>query len=317
MTRELILLRHAEADYDAKAKDFQRPLKDSGKRAAQRVGIWLQQRHLIPDLILSSSAVRASETAQKCAKAMGIGSHTVRRLDDLYLAGSATLLDVLHGCPPSAGRVLLVAHNPGLERVIDELRGRDKDRDTPPAMMQPASLTHFKTTGDWSEMGPKNGQLVQQLHASELPSQFPYPGPFGRELRDRPAYYYTQSAVIPYKDTVKGRRVLIVRSSKNKHWVVPKGIADPGMTLQESAAKEAIEEAGVEGHIHPASIGSYITDKWGGQCKVTVYPMQVTRELPEDEWEERHRGRSWVSPKKAAELLKEKALGKLALHLKD
>ncbi|HHH39919.1 MAG TPA: NUDIX hydrolase [Sedimenticola sp.] len=137
---------------------------------------------------------------------------------------------------------------------------------------------------------------------------FPYPDHQGKERRDRPAYYYTQSSVIPYRIHDGGLEILLISSSKKKHWVVPKGIHEPGLTAQASAAKEAFEEAGIEGAIGDEPLGVYRYPKWGGTCTVTVYPMAVTREVPEREWEESHRGRRWVTPSKARKLLKQKQL---------
>ena len=71
---------------------------------------------------------------------------------------------------------------------------------------------------------------------------------------------------------------------------------------------EAWEEAGVEGEVAADALGEYSYSKWGARCTVTVYPMKVTRVVPEDEWEECHRGREWMSPKKAASRLKQKEL---------
>ena len=90
--------------------------------------------------------------------------------------------------------------------------------------------------------------------------------------------------------------------------MVPKGIGDPGLTLQESAAQEAWEEAGVEGEVETLPLGSYRYEKWGGECTVHVYPMQVNRMLEEEAWEESHRGREWVSPKQAMLQLKQNEL---------
>ena len=102
--------------------------------------------------------------------------------------------------------------------------------------------------------------------------------------------------------------ILLVKSSKQKHWVVPKGISEPWMTLQASAAKEALEEAGVEGDVGRDSLGSYTYEKWGSECSVEVYPMLVKQLLPEDKWEESHRGREWLSPDKAIERIKQAEL---------
>ena len=57
--------------------------------------------------------------------------------------------------------------------------------------------------------------------------------------------------------------------------MVPKGIHDPGLTAQESAAKEALEEAGARGTVDAHSLGSYSQEKWGATTQVEVYPMQV------------------------------------------
>jgi phosphohistidine phosphatase len=65
MTRELLLLRHGKSDWSTGVDDYHRPLKDRGKRDAQRIGVWLAQQKMIPDLIVTSSAERALVTAQK------------------------------------------------------------------------------------------------------------------------------------------------------------------------------------------------------------------------------------------------------------
>ncbi|MBT8428451.1 MAG: NUDIX hydrolase, partial [Gammaproteobacteria bacterium] len=57
--------------------------------------------------------------------------------------------------------------------------------------------------------------------------------------------------------------------------------------------------------------------KWGATCTVTVYPMEVSRQLTQEEWEEDHRGREWVAAKKAATMLRQAELGPLVLALEE
>ena len=64
MSRELMLLRHGKSDWTEQLDDFDRPLKDRGKRGAQRMGVWLIQQELLPDHVVSSPAERAIVTAQ-------------------------------------------------------------------------------------------------------------------------------------------------------------------------------------------------------------------------------------------------------------
>jgi phosphohistidine phosphatase len=64
-----------------------------------------------------------------------------------------------------------------------------------------------------------------------------------------------------------------------------------------------------------ASLGHYNYKKWGATCTVDVYPMEVTRLIPEEEWQEAHRGRHWVAPGEAAQRLKQEALAPMVDRL--
>jgi len=309
--RELLLMRHGKA-YAAKAGgDLARPLKDRGKRAAQRVGVWLDGAGIVPDHVLASSAERASATAEKCGKAMGLDARLVTVDDRLHAADVEQALAVLHELPREARRVLLVGHNPWLPELVAHLCG------TAPQRFPTAALAHLHWSDDQLFLRPSSARMQAFVRPAELPDDFPFPSPHGSERRERPAYYYTQSAVVPYRIADGQVQVLIVRSSQQKHWVVPKGIADPGHSLQESAAKEAMEEAGVEGEVEDAPLGTYSYVKWGADCTVTVYAMHVTRVLDTEEWEERHRGRDWVSARVASMLVKQAAVGRIIADLEQ
>jgi phosphohistidine phosphatase len=317
MSRELLLLRHGKSNWNVDTDDYHRPLKDRGKRGAQRIGIWLAQQQLIPDRIISSPAERALVTAQKCGKVMSIGAKQIARDKRIYLADCDTLLETLADCPQDVQRVMLVGHNPGLEQLLSCLVDEPLELPEDGKLMPTATLARLAMPDDWSDLKAGQAKLLQLIRASSLPEKFPFPSPDGEELRDRPAYYYTQSSVIPYRINNGQLEILIISSSNHKHWVVPKGIADPGHSLQESARKEAWEEAGVEGDVAEEAIGTYSYHKWGATCHVTVYPMAVTHQLPEAKWEERHRGRKWVSPTGAAALLKQAELGPMVVALQN
>ena len=159
--------------------------------------------------------------------------------------------------------------------------------------------------------------LLSITRAASLPKTFPYPGPDGKEQRPRPAYYYRQSSVIPYR-LKKGRlEILVIASSGNKHCVVPKGIHDPGLSAQESAEREAFEEAGARGTVDENSLGTYTQEKWGATTRVEVFPMRVEELIPEAEWEETHRGRQWLPAEKAIRKLKQPALGPMIRTLSE
>jgi len=312
MSRELLLLRHGKSDWDTEADDFNRPITDRGKRAAQRVGVWLAGQGLLPDYIISSPAERAVTTAEKTAKAMGLFAGDIHQDKRIYLAGLGDLLEVLADCPADAQRVMLVGHNPGIEELLDHLVG-GIDPDDDGKLMPTATLARLAMPEAFDAVTLERGiaQLLSLTRPKSLPKKFPFPGPGGDERRDRPAYYYSQSSVIPYRIGEQGLELLVIASSQQKHCVVPKGIMEPGLSPQQSAAKEAWEEAGIEGEVDDQPLGSYRYQKWGAECTVQVYAMRVTRVLPTEEWQESHRGRQWLSPKKAAAELKQRQLAPL------
>ncbi|MES9943086.1 MAG: histidine phosphatase family protein [Candidatus Thiodiazotropha sp. 6PLUC1] len=315
MARELMLLRHGKSDWTELVEDFKRPLKDRGKRGAQRIGVWLLQQRLQPDYVISSPAERAIITAQKAVKVMGQDADAIIQERRIYAARVDDLLKVLAEIPEDAKRVLLVGHNPSLEALTEYLEGKRIPLPKDGKLLPTATIARIKMPSDWQKLKPGDGKLRTIIRASSLDKKFPYPDHSSSEMRDRPAYYYNQSSVIPYRIKDGKAEILLVKSSKQKHWVVPKGISEPWMTLQASAAKEALEEAGVEGDVGRDSLGSYTYEKWGSECSVEVYPMLVKKMIPEDQWEERHRGREWLSPEKAIERIKQAELKPLIKQL--
>jgi len=115
-----------------------------------------------------------------------------------------------------------------------------------------------------------------------------------------------QSAAIP----IKSGRICLVTSSSGKRWVIPKGLLEPGKTAGEIALQEAWEEAGLVGALLPQPVGSYLYEKYGGTCYVTVFLMQVTEAF--DDWPERAlRERCWLAPSQALARLEDKSLREL------
>jgi 8-oxo-dGTP pyrophosphatase MutT (NUDIX family) len=132
--------------------------------------------------------------------------------------------------------------------------------------------------------------------------------------RTVPAHFYDQSSAVPIVGDGEGVRLVLVTSRKGKRWTFPKGVIEPNLTPQESAAQEALEEAGVLGEINAERIGSYTYEKWGGTCTVQVFGLAVLRVL--DEWQEADvRERRIVPPAEAWRLLNDKTVEALARSL--
>ncbi len=133
---ELILLRHAEAvPIEASGDDQQRPLSPRGEQEAQAAGRWLAAHGLCPERVLSSPSRRTDETARLALAAID-HAPALQLAAEIYDATPGELLAVLDQ-HADAGTVMLVGHNPGIERLVALLvEGRsDEFRGMPPGAM--------------------------------------------------------------------------------------------------------------------------------------------------------------------------------------
>jgi phosphohistidine phosphatase len=113
--KTLFLVRHAKSSRDEVASsDRERPLAERGQHDAPEMGKRLAQRKVHPDLILSSPARRALETAQIIARKLGYKSEDIVIEDRLYPGQMDELLDMIHALDDKLKRVMLFGHNPAL-----------------------------------------------------------------------------------------------------------------------------------------------------------------------------------------------------------
>lgn len=122
MNRQVLICRHAET-YDPFPfqPDFERELTPEGLRQASRTGQWLRDNFQKVDAILASPARRANDTAKALATKLYFDEENVSYNPDLYNSKESQLLDCLIQLPESVKTVLLIAHNPGITRLIRTL----------------------------------------------------------------------------------------------------------------------------------------------------------------------------------------------------
>ena len=149
-------------------------------------------------------------------------------------------------------------------------------------------------------------KVATVVPSSALPKTFSVTTNEGVEQRLRPAYYYQQAGVIPWRMQNNELQVMLITSSKNRHWGFPKGVIEPGESPQYSAEIEARDEGGVKGKIG-VRLGSFEVPKWGANCTVQTFAMQVEEVIPRMVWTERHRNRHWCNLKLARGLVKNPA----------
>ena len=167
MGRELLLLRHGKSDWSIESDDFNRPLKQRGKKAALRVGEWLQRQSLTPDWVISSPATRALKTAEKVCKVFKFKPGKIIFDERIYQADLEKLKNVLADCPVHTQRVLLVGHNPELEALLNYLvEGIEMPEDG--KLMATATLARLRMPEDWHDLGWHCAELLSITRAKEM-----------------------------------------------------------------------------------------------------------------------------------------------------
>lgn len=121
--KTLILMRHAKSSWDtADVDDHDRPLNARGLRDAPRMGALLKEKAVVPDRLVSSTALRAAETARLVAEGLG-WQGDFERTARLYHAEARALIDFARETSGAADSVMIVAHNPGMEELVSGLIG--------------------------------------------------------------------------------------------------------------------------------------------------------------------------------------------------
>lgn len=170
--KTLGLFRHAKSDWhDARARDFDRPLNARGRKGARLMAHHIQDLGRKWDRIIASPAVRVAETIELGAKAlnMPVAVNWDRRI---YLASSATLLDLLHEQDDTADSILMIGHNPGLEDLIFDLvpdDGSSPLRDIVEEKFPTAAIAVLEFDGaSWADLHEGSARLIHLMRPRDL-----------------------------------------------------------------------------------------------------------------------------------------------------
>jgi phosphohistidine phosphatase len=166
--RRLHLLRHAKSSWDDESlRDRDRPLAPRGRKATTRIARWARKHDVRPQLVVSSSAVRARETLAGVLP--GLGEPEVWTEVALYAASAETLLERVKVLPDEAEEAMLVGHNPGLQHLVLLLAEPGELRDRVEAKFPTGALATLQADIEsWSEIEPGAARLVELVVPREL-----------------------------------------------------------------------------------------------------------------------------------------------------
>jgi phosphohistidine phosphatase len=151
---QLLIMRHAKSDWNSESgSDHDRPLAPRGVKAARSMGRFLAGNGSAPELVISSTAVRARTTAELAAD-FGSWSCSIELEAELYATQPLALIELLAGRTELAERVMIVGHEPTWSGLVAAIAGGGRVR-------MPTAAVACMDLGEtpWQELAHGCGEL--------------------------------------------------------------------------------------------------------------------------------------------------------------
>lgn len=167
---KLFIMRHAKSDWSTPSmSDYDRPLNKRGRKNAKRMGQWMRENIQIPQVIVSSSAIRAKQTTELLlAELAKKKPERVLYEDDLYLASADKLIEYIQLYKSGLNSLMLVAHNPGLDQLVYHLSSQSIKADLNGKTVTTANLVIFEYPDSKFDPISDKGKLIQFIKPKEL-----------------------------------------------------------------------------------------------------------------------------------------------------
>ena len=152
--KKVYLVRHAKSSWkDSSQDDFERPLNKRGKLDAPLMGAKLHDKKIVPDIILSSPALRAKTTAEIIAKKIEYKKEIVYK-KNIYEASASTLHKILTKIADKNRVAFLFGHNPSLNELAEKYINFNENIPT-------CGIVEIEFDCDsWVDISVKNAKMV-------------------------------------------------------------------------------------------------------------------------------------------------------------
>lgn len=162
-------MRHAKSDWSGPGtSDFDRPINKRGQENAKRVGQWIADNNHLPEKIISSPARRAKQTIELVSKQLKFSQSKIEFDESLYLASFDTLMECVQLYKENVSSLLLVAHNPGLEYLINYLLSKSVNQTATSISITTANLAIFEYKDSNFDAEVDQGELIEFIKPKEL-----------------------------------------------------------------------------------------------------------------------------------------------------
>ncbi len=152
--KKLFIIRHAKSSWkDFSLDDFDRPLNKRGKLNAPLMGTRLKERGVVPDIMISSSALRAKTTAEIIAKKVKYSQKIIFK-KDIYEIGESAIEKILKKLDDENSVVFLFGHNPDLNMLAEYYV--DFDENIPTCGIVEIAFN----CGKWKDISSENAKFI-------------------------------------------------------------------------------------------------------------------------------------------------------------
>jgi phosphohistidine phosphatase len=153
--KTLYLVRHAKSDKSADSpEDFDRPLNSRGYAEAHKMSLLLKKKNTVPDLIISSPAIRAISTALIFCRNLNYDPKFLSLDKLLYETSAKEYLKCIANIEKQHNTVLLFGHNPMISETAMSLSPDVTEE------FQTCGIAGIAATNDWSAFAKGENKLV-------------------------------------------------------------------------------------------------------------------------------------------------------------
>lgn len=153
--KTLYIIRHAKSSWaDFTVDDFDRSLNERGLRDAPDMALRLKEKQVQPDLLLSSPAKRAKETALFFKNVLAINESMFQFDATIYEASLDTLTKIIKSIPATVDSCMLVGHNPGLTYLVNDIASVHIDN------IPTCGIAAIQFQCEWNEVSSGTGSLI-------------------------------------------------------------------------------------------------------------------------------------------------------------
>jgi phosphohistidine phosphatase len=165
---ELLLMRHAKSDWSQNLTDIDRPLNERGRNDALKMGEHLRHLNIMPDRMLVSTAERTRETAMLLQQSISLTEQEIFYEQSLYLASFRTICEMASRYAEDDRRLLILAHNPGMDDAIYYLSEQRPTLTANGKLMTTSSIAYFEIASNDYLKRPGQNRLVDILRPASI-----------------------------------------------------------------------------------------------------------------------------------------------------